>query len=240
MGVEDHIQEWPELTSVARDRAGRDLTREDLARVQGWLEQAYAPERLRSEIENALLAEASASRFSALAEVASSPALARHRERVGRQQGIEGLALQPARMARVMARGLAPRRALAVHRLSAATGQSRNLLAVALSIGEAIARAHQGLLCREPAEVSNAAELQRQEIASASRDFESHVMHLLNLAYWDASDQEVAEIVSAMESPEPRWFYARLSVHLDEALRLSEAELTNRVTEMREVRCPTE
>jgi hypothetical protein len=240
LAIEDHLREWPELTSTARDRASRDLSATDMALVQNKLDAAYSDERLQLEIEQAILSDASPKQLLALSQVADSPAFARHRERIEHQRGRDGLRVQPIHMGEVMKTGPDRRRLTAIGRMSAATGKSENLLMLAASIGESIARAQRGLSCETPAAADRAVEQVRRDIASASRRFASYDLHLLNLSYWDASQEQIEETIEVMESPQMRWLHERLRLHLGEALLRSEVEFAAGVAQLRDERCPAQ
>ena len=238
LGVEDHLREWPELTSAVRDRASDDLPQAVMTRIQGLLDEAYSPERLQSRIEQGISAEASTERLLVLSQIAESPIFVRHRQLIEDQRRPSGLRLQPIRMGDVLKDGPVRPRLMAIGRLSSATGLSGNLLALANSIGESIARAHQSLSCRAPAAADEAADQLRAEIAVAARQFGSYALHLLNLSYWDEPQQQIDAMADVMESADLRWFHERLRHHLGLALHAAKVEFAGGIDRLRVTRCP--
>lgn len=215
--AERHLEEWTEQNATLRSQARASLGTETALRLDLRVWQSFRPERLFARIARGLAPLAEDARARAVrAGYASGPGRAL-------QAALEdaatppGLREQPAFVSRLATSPPSDRRVELIQRVDRATHRSENSVAVALAVGEAVARGAEALGCgdaRDPRLHPRA----RSRVVRVSRNVQRRTVITLLFELRDSDDDALATLVEWLESPPARWLHDALRSQLGPAL----------------------
>jgi len=226
--LEARLEEWPELTAVAREEAAEHLKPEGLQRLDRAIGEAFGRERLVSSVSAGLLAWADAERRRALREWYATPLGARVR---GSGRGVvaaDALGSLPEYLSAAMLGTEPSARLQALRRLDAAMGQTRDVLDVALAIALATGRGTHELACAPAAAWPSAEQRIRARVEASRRLVEVRVAAFLDFAYRDLATSDLSRVTGFLASSEMLWF----GEGLDAEIRVALAQATQRSSEL--------
>lgn len=218
-----HVEEWPELTLVVRDRARLELDPEAFAALEREVHGAFAPSALAAQVESGLQESLSAGRVAVVLNHFEGPGAAlRAAERAALLPA--DLNEQPVFLAGVPVRPPSKTRRDWLRRLDAATQRTDNVMAVALGVSLAMARGLHALRCGTG---ESRAALEAQASRSVLRHRNDVAMRLRAaglFAYRDLSLGAIAEHTRFLESEDGRAFLGALHAELERALESADGE----------------
>lgn len=226
-GVARHVQEWPELTLPARDRAREQLDVDTLARLERSLAETFAEDALLAGVAGRLAAVYDEARVKALLEWYDSPLGRRIRSAESRAATSEALRELPLFVSRPRRAPPATRRA--GQRLERTTGLGRNILLVSHSVSRGLLEGVVALRCGADEEVAALAALDRRRVARLARLLPERASTTLVFAYRDVPVSDLTEHAAFLESDAGRWLFGELHGHLEVALAAAERTLRERL-----------
>ena len=236
-GVPRHVQEWPELTLAARERAREQLDAETLARLEGSLAETFAEDALLAGVARKLAAAWDEARVNALFEWYESPQGRRIRSAEDRAATSEGLRELPGFVSRPARRRVSPATGRAVQRLERATGLGRSLLLVSQSVSRGLLEGVVALRCGMQEEVAALAALDRKRAPRQARLLPGRVSLTLQFAYRDVPISDLTGYSALLESDAGHWLFDGLHEQLEGTLAAAEQALREHLAPEAAARC---
>jgi hypothetical protein len=236
-GVSRHVQEWPELTLAARERASDALDADGRARLERGLAEAFAPEALLAGVAAGLAEGYDAARVEALLGWYDSPPGRRIRAAEDRATTPEALRELPVFVSLPAPRRVPPATHRAVQRIARATGLRRSLLLVAQSVSRGVGAGALALRCEEAEEDAAPAAPERRRVARLARLLPERASTTLLFAYRDVPIADLTGYAELLESDPGRWLFGALPAQLEGALAGAERSLRERLAAEAAPRC---
>jgi hypothetical protein len=226
-GASWHVQEWPELTLAARERAQEALDAGTRARLERGLAEAFAPEALLAAVASRLAADPDAVRMASLRAWYDSPPGRRIHAAQERATTPDALRELPVFVSRPAPGRVPPATLRAVQRIARATRLQRSLVLVARSVSRGIDSGTAVLRCREAEATAPPGE--RRRVARLERLVPERTAAALLFAYRDVATDDLAAHAEALESDAGRWLFGAFARELETALDAAERSLRERL-----------
>jgi hypothetical protein len=237
-GVTRHVQEWPELTLPALDRAREQLDVDTLARLERSLAETFAEDALLAGVAGRLAAVYDEARAKTLREWYDSPQGRRIRSAENRAATPQALRELPLFLSRPAPRRVPPATRRAGQRLERATGLGRSILLVSQSVSRGLLEGVVALRCGAEEEVATLAAVDRRRVARLARLLPERISTTILFAYRDVPLSDLTEHAAFLESDAGRWLFGDLHEHLEGTLAAGERALRERLAPEAASRCP--
>lgn len=238
VGLAARVEEWPEITIAARDRARSQLDAPAYALLERLVALAYATAPLAQTVSGALAAGADPVRVEAFLAWHETPRGARLRSGERYFLGPELLRTQPFFMSEVLSGKLDPTRWEAARELESAIALSRDVMAVALSISIGVARGAHALRCGSDAAWPRAEQRTRASVGRLGALVEARVAGTIAFSHGDLSTADLIRAGRFARSGDARWLYDGVGVQLVDALQGASRRLRMQLAPAVAERCP--
>lgn len=229
------MQDRTELSVVGSDWAAARLEPATLALLEREAAGAFAPERLLAGLAPALEGAPGYQRAAVVRFAETALGRRALAEGSGALTG-ERLRAQAGFHAQVMLEGMETPRWRAIRRLDAATGRTRDALAVGSARGLALAWGAHALSCLAPGDWPAARERVARRIAALRPHLEARVVAELGFRLDGVSPPELSRLARFAEE-EGAWLYRSVGAGLREALAAAARDLVARLGPELEARC---